>query len=253
MVNDSCPVCGFQSGDSFQEKYVWVHKCSNHSCGHLWAIDVDSTHGVMSHDPESAYRSYCARNGRLVRFLERSRYIYPGSSMLDIGSGSGHILRSISEMIPNVAITCLEPNEQASSFLVGKGFNVVRALSELTGTYEFITLIEVIEHVSNPVSLLKQVRPMLAPHGVLFCTTPCGELRNGSRKTNAYDTPEHVGFFTEHSLGLALRRAGFERCDFRRVSQLYPYPSFLHFCVYELIGRFKDALYGRSHLVCFAS
>ncbi len=253
MVNNSCPVCGSQSWERLQAKYVSVHKCPNELCGHLWAFDVLSDHGVMSHDPENAYIAYSARNRRLIKFLESNRHIFPGSSILDIGSGSGHVLRSVSEMIPNVAITCLEPNEQAASFLRGKGFNVVCTLNEITGTYELITLIEVIEHVSDPVSLFKYIRPMLSPNGVLFCTTPCGELRNGSRKTNAYDTPEHVGFFTERSLRLAFKKAGFERCDFRRVPQLYPYPSPLHFWVYELLGRFNDFRHGYSHLVCFAS
>jgi cyclopropane fatty-acyl-phospholipid synthase-like methyltransferase len=207
----------------------------------------------MSHDPENEYIAYSARNRRLVTFLQGNGYISPGSSILDIGSGSGHILSSVAEMIPDVEITCLEPNEQASSFLRGKGFSVVRTLNEITGPYKLVTLIEVIEHVDNPVSLLRDLKPMLAPNGALFCTTPCGELRDGSRNTNAYDTPEHVGFFTEQSLRLALNNAGFEKCAFTRIWQLYPYPSLLDLLIYELIGRVKDFCFGRNHLVCFAS
>ena len=44
---------------------------------------------------------------------------------------------------------------------------------------------------------------------MLFLTTPCGRMRTGSTNTNAYDTREHVQFFTERSLSAALARAGF--------------------------------------------
>jgi hypothetical protein len=52
--------------------------------------------------------------------------------------------------------------------------------------------------------------------------TPCGELRNGSRATNAYDTPEHVQFFTEKSLRLAVKKAGFRDITYEYIDALYP-------------------------------
>jgi 2-polyprenyl-3-methyl-5-hydroxy-6-metoxy-1,4-benzoquinol methylase len=38
--------------------------------------------------------------------------------------------------------------------------------------YDFITLGEVLEHVEKPVALLKKIRSLLKPNGVLFLTTP---------------------------------------------------------------------------------
>jgi hypothetical protein len=52
--------------------------------------------------------------------------------------------------------------------------------------------------------------------------TPCGEFRNESRATNAYDTPEHVQFFTEKSLRLAVKKAGFRDITYEYIDALYP-------------------------------
>jgi 2-polyprenyl-3-methyl-5-hydroxy-6-metoxy-1,4-benzoquinol methylase len=83
-------------------------------------------------------------------------------------------------------------------------------------------LIEVIEHVPDPVGFLDHLKRCLDLEGQIFLTTPCGELRNGSRATNAYDTPEHVQFFTEKSLRLAIKKAGFRDITYEYIDALYP-------------------------------
>jgi hypothetical protein len=60
------------------------------------------------------------------------------------------------------------------------------------------------------------------PGAQVFLTTPCGETRGGSRNTNAYETPEHVQFFTEASIRLACQNAGFAGFEFRYVKDMYP-------------------------------
>jgi 2-polyprenyl-3-methyl-5-hydroxy-6-metoxy-1,4-benzoquinol methylase len=85
-----------------------------------------------------------------------------------------------------------------------------------------VLLIEVIEHVADPVDFLGGLRKHLDPEGQIFLTTPCGELRNGSRATNAYDTPEHVQFFTEKSLRLTVKKAGFRDITYEYIDALYP-------------------------------
>jgi 2-polyprenyl-3-methyl-5-hydroxy-6-metoxy-1,4-benzoquinol methylase len=89
-------------------------------------------------------------------------------------------------------------------------------------SFDAVLLIEVIEHVPDPVGFLDHLRRHLDLEGRIFLTTPCGELRNGSRVTNAYDTPEHVQFFTEKSLRLAVKKAGFHDIRYEYIEALYP-------------------------------
>lgn len=85
-----------------------------------------------------------------------------------------------------------------------RGFDVrcVDATSDcdLGERFERVVLGEVIEHVDNPVALLKFARRHVAPGGLVLCTTPnpffltyvVEALRSGSYIPNA----EHVGWIT---------------------------------------------------------
>jgi hypothetical protein len=43
----------------------------------------------------------------------------------------------------------------------------------LSGQYDLVTCLEVIEHLFNPLHLLGQIKNVLAPSGALLLTTPC--------------------------------------------------------------------------------
>ncbi|HXV37004.1 MAG TPA: class I SAM-dependent methyltransferase [Myxococcota bacterium] len=220
-----CPICGSASARAFRSRYVEVCGCSNPHCRHLFATDVSAAHGTM-HDaePDAAAESFEERNQRLIRFWESRRFVHATSRVLDVGAGNGHIARSLRARFPRASLCCIEEGEARAAQLAARGFEVHRDASALAAEREFdaILLIEVIEHVACPVSLLERLRRLLAPGGRVFLTTPCGELRTRSRRTHAYDTAQHVQFFTERSLRLAVHEAGFRDIHFEYIDALYP-------------------------------
>jgi 2-polyprenyl-3-methyl-5-hydroxy-6-metoxy-1,4-benzoquinol methylase len=118
----------------------------------------------------------------------------------------------------------VEESESLRNQLGRQGFAAAENLDSISSNRSFdaVLLIEVIEHVPDPVGFLDHLRRHLDLEGRIFLTTPCGELRNGSRVTNAYDTPEHVQFFTEKSLRLAVKKAGFHDIRYEYIEALYP-------------------------------
>lgn len=221
----SCPICASHSHWSFDSRFVTVHQCENAQCGHLFAVDVDSNHGVMHATQTEAMEStYAERNERLVTFWEDRRFVTRGSRLLDVGAGSGHLARSLKERLPGIEILCVEESESLRNQLGRQGVAVAANLDSISSNRSFdaMLLIEVIEHVPDPVGFLEQLRKHLGLEGRIFLTTPCGELRNGSRSTNAYDTPQHVQFFTEKSLRLAVKKAGFRDIGYEYIEALYP-------------------------------
>ncbi len=164
------------------------------------------------------------RNERLIAFWQRRGFVSRGSRILDVGAGTGHLGRSLRARLPQASITCIERGEELAARLRDDGFEVLSDLADLpTGSaFDAVLLIEVIEHVPDPVAFLRRLAAHLAPGAHLFLTTPCGELRTGSRKTNAYETPEHVHFFTQRSLTQAIRRAGLGAFQCERIDALYP-------------------------------
>jgi SAM-dependent methyltransferase len=225
LVAVSCTVCGARGRRAFRSAYADVHKCGNRGCGHLFAAGVGSGHGVM-HEPDAGdvEKLYRRRNEALVGTWRRRGFLSEDSRLLDVGAGTGHLVRTVRRLLPRTRICCVEQSPTLASGLAEQGFEVLRDLAALPAERRFdaVLLIEVVEHVADPVALLAQLRRRLAPGGRIFLTTPCGELRTGSRRTNAYDTPEHVHFFTEASLRLAVRSAGFADVAYEYVDALYP-------------------------------
>jgi cyclopropane fatty-acyl-phospholipid synthase-like methyltransferase len=173
---------------------------------------------------EATESTYAERNERLVAFWEDRRFVTQGSRLLDVGAGSGHLARSLKKRLPGIEILCVEESESLRNQLGRQGFAAAENLDSISSkrSFDAVLLIEVIEHVPDPVDFLDHLRRHLDLEGRIFLTTPCGELMNGSRATNAYDTPEHVQFFTEKSLRLAVKKAGFRDISYEYIEALYP-------------------------------
>jgi len=109
----------------------------------------------------------------------------------------------------------------AIGFEEGWGANAARSkaipvvdavgLDACAGEIDFVTAIEVVEHVHDPVSVLKQMRRLLRPGGILFLTTGNAEPWRGRLFEWSYASiPEvHISFYEPRTLEVALKMAGF--------------------------------------------
>lgn len=187
---------------------------------------------------------YRERNSRLFAFWRSKGFISDGMKVLDFGAGGGHIPIQLREEMPSVSIDCAETDERSCAWLRENGLRVV---SEPEGPYDAAYMVEVLEHLDDPVWTLRFIRHSL--RGKLFLSTPAGEVRFGVRKTKAYDTPEHIHFFTPASLRLALVSAGFSEVRFMVVNAMYPERR----PVVAALRYVRAALLGNPHLVVLAS
>ena len=84
-------------------------------------------------------------------------------------------------------------------------------LSQHAGTFDIVTAIEVIEHCVAPLIVLRQLRRLLKPGGLLFLTTANADTAPRNFPSWYYVSPEiHVSYFTSRALGHALLQTGFE-------------------------------------------
>ena len=135
------------------------------------------------------------------------------NSICDIGYGAGTFLKVAQEANWN----CSGNEFSLDSLRIGKknGWDVIQGnLVEgaLPGPFDVVTIIETLEHVQDPQSMLFQAKSRLRSGGALYGTTPnAGSLNMRIFKEN-WDVvifPNHPVLFTKKSLKVLLNRLGF--------------------------------------------
>jgi SAM-dependent methyltransferase len=99
------------------------------------------------------------------------------------------------------------------------GIKVFRNLSEAAknerGTFQVITLFQVLEHIADFEKLLNDCRQLLMPGGVLVITVPDGDAMIKQEKLigSSDMPPNHLIKWNPKSLSLVLKRSGFSICE----------------------------------------
>lgn len=156
-----------------------------------------------------------------------------GGQLLDVGCFSGIFLSNAKRR--DFTVVGVEPNRDAYVRVHDVlGFNVVHgsltSAQFAADTFSVVSLLDVIEHVSDPVSELEEVFRILRPGGVLIITTPnvAGlpqRVVGGKRFLFGQDwcpidgVPWHLYGFTRSTLRRCVEKAGFQ---FRSVEWLEP-------------------------------
>lgn len=168
-------------------------------------------------------------------------------NLLDIGCGNGRILEAADGWM-SVGV---EPVASFAAYASQFG-KVYASLNEVTGTFDAISIIAVLEHVVDPLSLLKQAFSLANPGALLIIEVPNGHridawildllLRISGRpwtvRTAPLQTPFHLAEFSKKSLTLAVQSAGWEveRTWTIRGVIGYPIPRPLNY-IFNLIQR----------------
>lgn len=136
-----------------------------------------------------------------------------GKRVLDFGCGTaptGHVLlgRGAGEYVG------VEFSPEAREELRDEGLTVVGDLAKVgEEQFDVAMLVEVIEHLPDPVSTLRQLRNLLRPEGHLFVVTPNVAGLKSRLQGDAWEQaalPAHVILFDAGALRQTLERGGFE-------------------------------------------
>lgn len=134
---------------------------------------------------------------------------------LDIGYGEGGLLKSVESQGWRCYGTELSPRALKYGERCGWTVSAHAKADPRFPQHGFdvVTMIEVLEHVSDPDKLLQDATHWLRPGGLLYLTTPNAESLNSrwlGLEWSIFSPPEHITIWTAQGVSDALTRVGFQ-------------------------------------------
>ena len=125
---------------------------------------------------------------------------------LELGVGQGHLYQEFIQR----GWQCTGVGDWSSQFP-----NVLRNLSLVPPTLaaDVIAAFDVLEHVADPIAILRSLRQFASPSAHLYCAMPNRESDRARRDREQWRMLRpigHVNYFSRKSIALALRHAGFK-------------------------------------------
>jgi len=150
---------------------------------------------------------------------------------LDFGCGLGGML---DEMASEAAWAAgLEPSRERAAIVSAKGHNVVNSMDAIEdNSLDIVTLFHVFEHLTEPLEVLRSLRRVLRPEGMLLIEVPHAR----DALFTLYDCEafkrftfwsEHLVLHTRESLKTLLHAAGYQNAEIAGY-QRYPLANHLY-------------------------
>jgi 2-polyprenyl-3-methyl-5-hydroxy-6-metoxy-1,4-benzoquinol methylase len=220
-----CVVCGGTSfARLFRRSEKWFWRCARcelvfvHDIYPEFVADTQHLDGTYVFDRlERADRKKTAKFDEFLGHLEPHRRL---GRLLDVGCGQGLFLARARERGWRVAgVEILEP---VAARARERGLEVFHGTLEEArfpeGSFDAVTLREVIEHVVDPVALLSEIARVLRPGGVAALGTGnagswAARLRGGRWAYYRFGGHLHIRFYSPPSAAALGRAAGFAEVE----------------------------------------
>ncbi|MBF0538680.1 MAG: class I SAM-dependent methyltransferase [Nitrospirae bacterium] len=195
-----------------------IYRCQG--CGFLQCAQLNDTlqyyRTLKDEEYDNSAQHRLHQADKLLQTVTRYK---KSGSLLDVGAGTGYLLQQA--QLLGFETVGVEPSSWLCEKAVKKGLNVLCGVLPnpvLSPPYDVVTLIDVIEHVTNPVDVLSSVTGVMAGDAIGVLVTPDVEslaARLTGRRWWHYRVA-HVGYFTRKTISLALDRAGLRPIAFSR-------------------------------------
>jgi 2-polyprenyl-3-methyl-5-hydroxy-6-metoxy-1,4-benzoquinol methylase len=214
MHRRSCPYCRSDSSRAVGTRVdIWA-KCQN--CRSIFR-DITPARFQQIHDEafqDSKYiESSIALTGREPSGARWDGLALPGTSVLEIGPGSGHLLAAAREAgcsVEAVESSAVHRDYIRDTWGIGSLYSTMDEIPD-GRTFDAIVAINVFEHIYDIAAFLCAVRKVLAPGGTFFLSTPnalsleATVLRCWWAMCKVHD---HVSFPSSSGLAMAAQASG---------------------------------------------
>jgi len=231
----SCRICGNRNKSTYLvARGYQIVQCE--ACG-LWYVNPQPNPQELSqfyanYDDGDQWR---AREKGFNEGVRKSILrIVQNGKLLDVGCGSGDFLVCMREA--GFKVRGIEPSETGGAYARGTlGIEVFSGMVEHylaapdRENFDVVTLLNVLEHLTNPREMLLQLRNLMEANALLVVVVPdarfhdyVGKVRSRLGKPDPYwlkdpksvlsgfKLPDHLSSFQPRTIGLLLRLCGFD-------------------------------------------
>ena len=227
IFHAACPLCGGPKRKIYELTHATLVRCSNKRCGFVFAEKQPSDQELTRHYTELYYPksdemvSVAKPNSDSFKFAQHFHYLderigLQGKRILDYGCGEGNFL----EVAKHGGVSDLfgvELNDRGRELAKVKGFSVVESIEQFAPQFfDVVYMNDVIEHLRDPVDVLRKIHTLLSPGGILFVVTmniKGLKARIRGKKWDLVTDPTHFYFYDRVSLEYSLKLAGFNRAE----------------------------------------
>lgn len=132
--------------------------------------------------------------------------------LLDVGAATGFFVQLANDA--GFTASGIELSDHAASIGRSRGLDVkTGTLADAAGTYDAVSMLDVIEHVSDPRADVRRVAALLRSGGILIINTPdAGSFmaRCFGVRWHLVVPPEHLYYFNRRNLRRLLEEQGFD-------------------------------------------
>lgn len=227
-----CPICetkGFKINEIYDDRYGfpgYFNLLECHGCGHK-VLEGDFSKEFLSklyttYYPRSTFKLedfklYEEVSGLIAWFngeySSAYRWVPKNVRVLDIGCGFGETLGYHESRGCDAYGVEVDENIRRVADKFGYKVHVGHFDPDLyqPDYFDYVTMAQVIEHVTDPITTLKGVARIIRPGGVVILTTPnskgWGSMIFGRKWIN-WHVPYHIQHFSINSMELAATKAG---------------------------------------------
>lgn len=213
----TCPFCNSEKNRKIVTTPTWsIVACSN--CTNAWTNPAPSAPDYSQEDFHSQFDYHKLpwqwRKSLDMQVKLIKKHLKKDGHILEIGCGQGLLLKLLKKESYNV--TGLEPSIAASSTARSSGLNVITGEFPQdipTNTeYDLIIMSHVLEHLENPLEVIKEIRKITKKDGklLLIQTNYKGLVpKRYKEKWYAWVPEHHFWHFSPEGLQLILKKQGY--------------------------------------------
>jgi SAM-dependent methyltransferase len=221
---DNLAADAFQITDSRYGQTADIFKCSD--CGFLECPTLPDVLNFYAEMDDTGYEDTRAERALQAEGLLKALLkVKPGGRLLDVGAGSGILVAAAKKI--GFDAQGIEPSVALQRRAVENDIPVKLGIlpsADVTGPFDSITLVDVIEHVPDPVGLLTDISTMLSEDGVCMVVTP--DVKSQSARIMGWRwwhfRIAHIGYFDRSTLTRAINAAGMDIVSIGRPTWYFP-------------------------------